>query len=484
MLTDRKGKMSMNTFCSERMDSYIAERMEKEKIPGLSITLAGPDGILYDKAYGYKHGETRAAVDGDTIMGVASMSKSFTGVCIALLEYEGKLSMDDPVTRFFPLLKIPGTPKDALLIRHLLSHTPGLPPLPMLLHSLAAHTVRDPEEKRDTDVLDNLLQVDTVEDIIDYINNGEYEPLGQPGEYMSYCNDGYAILSSIVDMAAGMDMESFLEKKLFAPLGMSRSALGFDRLRDFDNVTQVFSKGEKDVITASDNWSIAPPYRGCGWIISTSRDMVKYYRMLAQGGVHESIRILPQPVAERILGNDFATLKTGVYTYGLTKTLQGKDVLFTHSGGLKGVSSAGAFLKDRGVAGTVLTNLGGVDAMRILMGAFNVLKGAPPDAPVHNLALFQSGPQEPWLYEGFFGHRESGLSIYTNPVKVTLEKGVLTARIPKEDDVRHLHFCGENRFLAAKPGDDPLREGLLVRFFVRDDRAWAALVGSRMHQRI
>jgi hypothetical protein len=132
----------------------------------------------------------------------------------------------------------------------------------------------------------------------------------------------------------------------------------------------------------------------------------------------------------------------------------------------------------------VLTNLGGVDAMRILMGAFNVLKEVDPDAPAHNFTVSADGPQEPWVYQGFFGQRESGLPIYTNPVKIAMEKGQLTARMPKEEEIRYLHFCGENRFMAAKEGDNPLREGLLMRFFVRDDMAWAVQIGSRMYQRI
>jgi len=83
------------------------------------------------------------------------------------------------------------------------------------------------------DALPQLLKVETAEDIIDYITAGDYEPLGQPGEYMSYSNDCYAILSAIADLAAGISLEDFLEERVFQPLGMKRSALGFERLADF-----------------------------------------------------------------------------------------------------------------------------------------------------------------------------------------------------------------------------------------------------------
>jgi len=203
-------------FNANLMDSFIIKEMERQNIPGLSITFSDGNGIVYDKAYGYRDGKREKPVDGDTIMGVASLSKAVTATCIALLEHEGKLSMDDPVTRFFPRFKIPGTPKDAVLIKHLLSHTTGLPLLPTLTHCMARHTERDPGEKRTVDQLDSLIKVDTVEDIIDYIMEGDYQVLGQPGEYTSYSNDCYAILSSIVDQAADMSIEEYMEKRSFS----------------------------------------------------------------------------------------------------------------------------------------------------------------------------------------------------------------------------------------------------------------------------
>lgn len=137
----------MTSFNTTLMDSYVTKQMDKQNIPGLSLTFSDSSGILFDQAYGHTDAEKKKLVSGDTIMGVASLSKSFTGVCIALLEQEGKLSMHDAVTRFFPRFKIPGTPKDAVLIRHLLTHTTGLPLLPTLSHCLATHTVRDPGEE-------------------------------------------------------------------------------------------------------------------------------------------------------------------------------------------------------------------------------------------------------------------------------------------------------------------------------------------------
>jgi len=476
--------MYLSQFDSSRLEAFILEEMEKQKIPGLSISFVGPDGTLFEKAFGYYQEETKEPVTIDTIMGVASLSKSFTGVALAILEEEGKLSFNDPVTNYFPDFKIPGTPKDAVLIKHLLTHTTGLPLLPTLDHCMNAHTQRDPGEERDTDILPELIKVETAQDIVDYICAGDYESLGQPGEYTNYSNDCYAILSSIVDMASGMSMEQFLEERIFKPLGMTRSALGYERLGDFDNVTQLFSKDDDGKISASDNWQFAPPYRGCGWIISSSRDMIRYYRMLASGCMHEGQRILGEGAQRRILGDDFPTTDVSVYTYGLAKIRWRDKVLFNHTGGLKGVSSCGAFLKDTGIAGVVLTNIGGANAMRILMGAFNIMEGLDPYTPVHNYHPVDREPQEPHIYEGFFSGREGGLSRCAHVHKVEYFNNKLTFTLPWEKEKRQMYYCGGNSFLAAKEGEDPVREGFVVTFFVRQDKAWAIKLGTRMYQRI
>lgn len=104
-------------FDVDLMDRYIVKQMEEQNIPGLSIVFSDASGIVFDRAYGYRDGKREKPVDGDTIMGVASLSKSVTALCVALLEHEGKLSMEDPVTRFFPALKYPGYQR----MRYLLS---------------------------------------------------------------------------------------------------------------------------------------------------------------------------------------------------------------------------------------------------------------------------------------------------------------------------------------------------------------------------
>ena len=475
--------MTMADFNTKKLDEFILSQIEKQNIPGLSITVTDNGKVLFEKAYGHIDKDKSVPCNNDTIMGVASLSKSFTCTCIALLEHEGKLSIDDPVSKYFPSFKIPGTPKDAVLIHHLMNHTTGIPPLPLLSFSFAGHTVKDPEEEKPS--FEITTKVDTVDDIINYINNGDYKSLGQPGEYMSYSNDCYGILSSIIDKTSGMSCEQYMDEKIFKPLGMSRSMLGFSGLKNFDNVTSLFVSGKDDKSWASDNWHLAPPYRGCGWIASTSKDMNRYYSMLSQGGVIDGKRVLPEEVANVLLGPAFPLLRYGIYCYGLSKSVRNGKTLFTHTGGLKGVSSAGGFFAGTGISGSVLTNAGGKNAMKVLLGAFNIYQGLEPELPTHNVRPCGHGPSEPNIYVGKYGSAEGGKAIDSDPLDVVLnDASELIVKSSGDGPEMALHYCFENTFLMAEKGKDLLLDGMVCKFFVHGDKAWAAQAGSRMHQRV
>ena len=84
----------------------------------------------------------------------------------------------------------------------------------------------------------------TIEQVIDYVAHCPYHTLGAPGEVMSYSNEGYAILSYVIDRAAGVPLEQLLQERIFAPLGMTRSILdnGIDASRALSggNITSLF----------------------------------------------------------------------------------------------------------------------------------------------------------------------------------------------------------------------------------------------------
>ena len=93
--------------------------------PGAAVLILQGDKIIFDRGYGIADLQTKAPIDGDTFFNIASVSKQFTSVAILQLAEDGKLSLDDPVSKFFPEFKA-GFWND-ITIRHLLSHSSGVP---------------------------------------------------------------------------------------------------------------------------------------------------------------------------------------------------------------------------------------------------------------------------------------------------------------------------------------------------------------------
>ena len=92
-------------------------------------------------------------------------------------------------------------------------HRTGLPPLPPLEWSIVMNSKEGdtPWHRYMKETAPN--KMETIDQIVEYLAAGDYEPLGAPGEYMSYSNDGYALLSYVVDMAAGITLEEFLDQR-------------------------------------------------------------------------------------------------------------------------------------------------------------------------------------------------------------------------------------------------------------------------------
>ena len=111
-------------------EDYTNNLLTKEHIPGVAVAVSQNGETIYQKGFGYRNLETKVPVTPETLFGIASVTKSFTAAAILQLENDGKLSVDDPVIKYIPELFIPGLYHIGdIKIRHLLSHTTGLPPI-------------------------------------------------------------------------------------------------------------------------------------------------------------------------------------------------------------------------------------------------------------------------------------------------------------------------------------------------------------------
>ena len=165
-------------------------------MPSASIAVVRDGRIVYAHAYG-RQSDAIPVARADAPYQIASISKQFTAAAILLLEDEGKLHLDDPVSRYVPGI----TDGDRITIRQLLSHTSGLQDYWPQDYSFAAMaTPVTPQQ---------------------IVARWAHQPLDfQPGTQWQYSNTGYVVAGLIVERVAGMPLLQFLQSHVFQPLGM------------------------------------------------------------------------------------------------------------------------------------------------------------------------------------------------------------------------------------------------------------------------
>lgn len=181
------------------IDHYLRSEMAMRHIPGLALLIVRDGKIARAQGYGFSNVELQVPVKPETVFQSGSMGKQFTATAILMLAEEGKLSLEDPLTRFFP---------DAppawshVTVRHLLSHTGGFTDYPENFDFRRDYTE------------DQLLKV--VEGI----------PLAfPPGSKWSYSNLGYLTLGVLIHRVSGQFYGDFLHDRIFQPLGMKTTRI-------------------------------------------------------------------------------------------------------------------------------------------------------------------------------------------------------------------------------------------------------------------
>ncbi|MDH3521437.1 MAG: beta-lactamase family protein [Myxococcales bacterium] len=178
-----------------------------ENAPGVAVIVVRNGVVLKKAGYGMADLARGVPIETDTSFRLASVSKQFTAMAVMMLAEQGKLRYDDPVVRLLPELSRFGS---ALTIRHLLTHTGGLPDYYDVMVEVTG--VERPRTRHALDA---------------YAAWGE--PLFAPGERYEYSNPGYELLALIVERASGERFAEFVEGRIFAPLGMKSSVVMDDR---------------------------------------------------------------------------------------------------------------------------------------------------------------------------------------------------------------------------------------------------------------
>ena len=181
------------------VDDYMKREMQRERIPGASLAVIKDGQIVLAKGYGLANVELDVPARPETIFQSGSMGKQFTATAVMMLAEAGKLSLSDPITKYFT--NAPDT-WNKITLRHLLTHTAGM-----------ANDFTDQDYKRDF-----------TED--ELVKRAAELPLDfQPGDKWSYSNIGYVMLGILIHKVSGQFYGDFLQERVFKPLGMTTARI-------------------------------------------------------------------------------------------------------------------------------------------------------------------------------------------------------------------------------------------------------------------
>lgn len=359
-------------------DEYAETYLRGHDVPGAAICIVNREGPVYRRGFGYRDREEQLPATPDTIFGLASLSKSFTALTALALQARGVLSIDDLVTRHLPSFAYPGLGQDVRL-RHLLSHSTGLPPLRALDFAIYPSQVNDPAAVHNKRDYAGAPQVDDYQQLLAYLRSGERPALAPPGEVMSYSNEGVALVGAVIESATGEPFPQVAQRLVFEPLGMSSTTFDTAAALAMGELTTLYTRVPDRSVIRSPIWEEAPAYLGTGFLKSSADDLGRYLVALLAGGRAVGLEdaLFGELVAPRVWSEP-----GGNYAFGWQVRRHRGVTVVRHGGSLKGVSSHQGFVPELGFGMAILTNLDEVPVKRLWTAALNLAMGLAPETPL------------------------------------------------------------------------------------------------------
>ncbi|MEM7244332.1 MAG: serine hydrolase [Acidobacteriota bacterium] len=309
-----------------QMDGILQDNYPADG-PGAAVLVVKNGRPLYRAARGMADLEQGIRLTPDMVFRLGSITKQFTAAAIMMLADEGKLRLDDPLTRFLPDYPMG---EETITVEHLLTHTSGIKSYTEVPGWMSEKIIEDL----------------TLDELIEGFQ--DLPKTFPPGDAWHYNNSGYVLLGAIIEKASGLGYAEFIDQRIFAPLKMTSSYYG-DFRRIIPRRVSGYDGSRDDLVNAR-YMSMSQPH-AAGSLLSTVDDLARWNDALFDGRVvsHESLKKM---TTEHSLDDG----KGAGYGYGLIPgELRGRPMI-SHGGGIFGFSTHGLYLPEEDVYVAVLTN--------------------------------------------------------------------------------------------------------------------------------
>ncbi len=313
----------------EKLVNGLYGSMEGKESSGIAVLVARDGNILYEKGFGYADIQQKKPVTPETKFRIGSITKQFTAAAILRLQEEGKISVQDKLSKFLPDFPRAGE----VTIHHLLTHTSGI-------HSYTGK----PE------FISRVTSPITEDELIAFFKDDPYD--FNPGEKWLYNNSAYFLLGHIIGKVSGKPYGDYLKETFFDPLGMANTGVHKSGLK-LDHEAKGYTRENGEYKVALD-WDMSWA-GGAGALYSTVVDLFKWNEAVFNGRVlkDESLKAALTPV----LLNNGAKPDNASYGYGWgINEYRGQQVI-EHNGGLHGFISQAARYPEQDVTVVLLTNI-------------------------------------------------------------------------------------------------------------------------------
>lgn len=289
----------MSNQALDTVRASVQKQIDEAKVTGAVTAVARHNKLVYFEAQGTRNTTTGEAMRRDDLFRMMSSTKPVTAVAVLMMQDEGKLSIDDPVSRFIPSFKnqkvavaAPGTTDASqvqlvpaqrdITIKDLLTHTSGLSSASMGGMTMVGALVNKIERRPD----------DTLASIVDRLGGAALD--FQPGSRWGYSPlDGFDVLMRIVEITSKQDAERFMRERLFEPLGMQDSFFNVPTAQR-NRIVPLYQRSDNRWVEQASIFGDGPYKRvsGAGNLFSTAHDYLMFELMLLNNGSLNGRRIL------------------------------------------------------------------------------------------------------------------------------------------------------------------------------------------------
>ncbi|MFM9948683.1 MAG: serine hydrolase domain-containing protein [Saprospiraceae bacterium] len=285
------GQVVHKTTTKASIDSFIEAKMNETGIVGIGASIIIDKKVVWTRGYGYADKENKIPFSSSTLMNIASISKTFTGVCIMKAVEEGKVSLDEDINNYLPFKVInQNFPHEKITLRHLATHTSGLTDRhPFYGDSTYFYAGTKPEPLGE--FLKNY-----------FVQGGKHYSMdnflnAKPGTNRAYSNIGAGLAGYIIELRTGQKLNDYAKKHIFKPLKMSNTGWSLAEI-NIKNHSKLYRKqgGTIEQIQLYEGTTYPD-----GGVRTSVTELSKFFISLLNDGKYKKTRILNKETIDEML---------------------------------------------------------------------------------------------------------------------------------------------------------------------------------------